>query len=97
MENIFVEVWFAGDTLGQAGYESRDEIDEALSDVLEEEDIGRVSGGGGGNLGVNIDIDIFEEEDFEQALALIRSTLLRLNAPESTEIVKHTKTVYSLK
>jgi len=96
VSDILIEVLFRGDSLAEAGYESRDEMDEALADALEEADIGRVSGGGGGVLGVNIDIDIFEEEDFEAGLALIRSVLLRMNAPQSTEIVKHSKTTYNL-
>ncbi|HUO10947.1 MAG TPA: hypothetical protein VM008_21785 [Phycisphaerae bacterium] len=65
---------------------ARDEIEDAIEVVLN--DKGEVTGGGSGNLGSNIDVEVFDESlDEVKTFALIQSALRRFRIPKSTSIV----------
>ena len=55
----------------------KDEIEDALDEAIG--DIGEVSGGGIGQKGMNIDLDVEDDADPEELADLVRATLARLN------------------
>ena len=60
----------------------RDELEDALNEALD--GLGEVSGGGSGETGSNIDIEIFDEElTKSQIAALVRDALSTYNLPPS--------------
>lgn len=89
MADVFLEVWFEGDSLEQAGFGGRSGIEDDLSEALEHARLGEVTGGGGGIRGSNIDIEIEDEQKFEQALELIRKVLRDLKVPAGTTITRY--------
>jgi len=83
---MFIEIFFPGDALEDAGFQGRDEVEDPLNDALEATGIGEVSGGGGGDKGSNIDIEIYDKSRLHEALTLIRTTLQELGVPTTTTI-----------
>ena len=83
---IFIEVFFPGNSLEEAGFQGRDEVEDPLYDAFESKGIGEVSGGGGGIHGSNIDIEISDSDRLNEALDLIKSTLYELKAPKTSVI-----------
>ncbi len=83
---MFIEVFFPGDALEDAGFQGRDEVEDPLNEALEPAGVGEVIGGGGGANGINIDIEIYDESRIDEAMALIRTTLQELGAPPTTTI-----------
>lgn len=98
MAGVFIVVWFEGDSLERAGFGGRSGIEDDLSEALEHARLGEVTGGGGGIYGSNIDIEIEDEQKFEQALTLIRRVLRDLKIPADTRITRYEpeKVVYSV-
>lgn len=62
----------------------RDEIEEAIDEVLASR--GEVTGGGSGNSGTNIDIEIFDNNDIA-AVQDVKNALRNLDLPSDTTIV----------
>jgi len=77
-EPIFLEVFINAEDFESSGFGGRSAVEDELDEALEKAALGEVTGGGGGIYGVNIDIEV-EEEDFEAALGLIRKTLRRIS------------------
>ncbi len=86
-EPIFLEIFITADAFQASGFEGRSAVEDEVDEDLEETGLGEVTGGGSGIYGVNIDIEV-EDEDFEAALNLIRETLRRIEVPKSTVIRK---------
>lgn len=84
-EPIFLEIFINADDFQASGFGGRSAVEDEVDEALEKANLGEVTGGGGGIYGVNIDIEV-EEEDFEAALSLIRRTLKRIKVPQSTVI-----------
>jgi hypothetical protein len=89
MATVFLEVNFESGSLKAAGFEGRDEIEDPLDEALMEAGLGEVTGGGGGERGSNIDIEIEDERNFDQALTLIRQVLRDLKVPASAYIQRY--------
>lgn len=85
MRTVFLEVTLSAADMTAAGLLSRDEIEDPLSDALEREGLGEVTGGGGGMGTYVLDVEVSEEE-FDRALAVMRAALREAGAPESTLI-----------
>ena len=98
MGTVFLEILLQDSDLVAAGFEGRDEIEDPLAEALEKADLGEVTGAGGGMGLHNVDVEIAEDQQFDQALRLIRRTLRKLNVPASTRIVRHQpeKVVYAV-
>jgi hypothetical protein len=88
-EPIFLAIWFDGDALERAGIYGRDTLEDLLDRALRRADLGRVTGGGGGVRGSNIDIEIEDWSVFTQALELILRVLRRMKAPDNTPITRY--------
>ena len=89
MPPILIEIVLAANALQAAGLEGRDEIEDALDDALSESELGEVVGGGGGERGYNIDVELRRADSVDSALGIIRGTLRELNLPDSTIIRVH--------
>ena len=89
MNEVFLVIYFPDDALDQSNFEGRDEIEDPLDEVLMQSGLGEVTGGGSGRNGVNIDVEINNEEDLLLALPLIKHTLRRLNSPNNTIIKRY--------
>ncbi|MCI0564329.1 MAG: hypothetical protein MN733_38135 [Nitrososphaera sp.] len=89
MAAIFLEILFDAQDLTESDIEGRDEIEDAVSAALSEGDLGEVSGGGQGSGFVNVDVEIDDEENFVEALSVIRETLRGLNVPLTTRIKRY--------
>jgi hypothetical protein len=94
---VFLEVVVDASAAAACGLLSRDEIQDPLSEAMEDSGLGEVVGGGGGSGRYVIDVEV-EEETFQGGLDLIRNTLKRLNAPSGTRIKRHkpAERVYTL-
>src|SRR5437868_3890486 len=86
MAGVFLEVIVDAKEALANGIESRDEIEEPLSEDLDRSGIGEVTGGGTGLGNYTIDVDIAGEDDLPEALEVIRHTLRELQVPASTRI-----------
>ena len=64
----------------------RDYVEESIQSVLG--DIGEVTGGGAGQSGSNVDIEVFQDIDIDRAIALVSKLLISINAPGETLIVR---------
>ncbi len=89
MAVVFLEIVLKADEASAAGIESRDEIEEPLEEALSTAGVGEVVGGGGGSGVYIVDVEITAEQQFEQALAVIRGVLQKLKVPPSTLIKRH--------
>ncbi len=89
MNDLFLELFFPTDSLHNAGFYGRDEVEDPLDEALQTSELGEVTGGGGGELGSNVDIEIWDEANFDVALNVIRRTLVEIKAPETTIIIRH--------
>ncbi len=96
MASAFLEIWFEGDSLQQAGFGGRSGIEDDLAEALECDGLGEVTGGGGGVRGSNIDIDIEDDSRLEEALDRIRRILRDLRVPSTARIIQRepTESVY---
>ena len=90
MEPIFLEIIFVIDDLLKHGFEDRDEIEDELATVLTDSGVGEITGGGTGMGKAIIDVEIDSNVNLEDALALLRRILRRLQAPSTTVIKCHT-------
>ena len=86
-ESIFLEVFINANDFEASGFGGRSAVEDEVEDALEKAKLGKITGGGGGIYGVNIDIEV-KEKDFEVALDLIRKTLRKIKVPKSTVIKK---------
>jgi methylase of polypeptide subunit release factors len=86
MAGVFLEVLVDSKEALANGIESRDEIEDPLSESLEAAGIGEVSGGGSGSGSYIIDLDIAGEDVLPKALEVIRRTLRELRVPTNTRI-----------
>ncbi len=86
---MFLAIYFEADSLQSAGFSGRDEIEDPLDEALTAAGLGEVTGGGSGERGSNIDIDINDEKNFDEALALIRKVLRELHVPATTVIKRY--------
>jgi hypothetical protein len=89
MGSVFVEVIMASKDLIACGITARDQIDDPLNDALGDAGVGEVSGGGGGKEAVILDVEVFDENRFAEALAIIRRVLLEVGAPATTVIQRY--------
>jgi hypothetical protein len=89
MGDVFLEVVVKAAEAAAAGIESRDEIEEPLEEALSAAGVGEVTGGGGGSGVYVVDVEIASDEQFDEALALIRGVLKDLKVPPSTLIKRH--------
>ena len=98
MGTVFLEIILRDTDLVAAGCQGRDEIEDPLTEALEDAGLGEITGAGGGMGLHNMDVEITEDQRFDQALRLIRRTLRKLNVPASTKIVRHQpeKVVYAV-
>jgi len=60
----------------------RDEIEDALQEHLGNR--GEITGGGSGQRGANIDIEIFDDESGPELLQGVERTLRRMGVPQDT-------------
>ena len=63
----------------------RDVVEDALQDCLG--DRGEVTGGGLGNRGANIDIEVFSDQDGPLILCEMKRTLRGMDVPQDTWLV----------
>ncbi|HEY3320528.1 MAG TPA: hypothetical protein VGP72_08685 [Planctomycetota bacterium] len=87
MDSVFLEVILVSKDLTATGPD-RGEIADALEEALVSDGIGDVTGGGAGMGQANIDIEV-RNNDFDDALALIKQVLSQVGVPNSTTIVRH--------
>jgi hypothetical protein len=90
--SVFVEIVVKAAEAVSAGIGSRDEIEEPLEQALSAAALGEVTGGGGGSGVYIIDVEIPNEAQFDEALAVIRGVLQTLRVPPSTLIKRHKPT-----
>jgi hypothetical protein len=97
MASVFLEIWFEGDSLEQAGIYGRSAIEDPVDEALEESGLGEVYGGGG-ERGSDIAIEIFNARNLEKVIALLRKVLREEGAPANTQIIRHKpkRVVYGL-
>ncbi|KQV49842.1 MULTISPECIES: hypothetical protein [unclassified Duganella] len=89
MSDVFVEVVINVADASAIGIESRDEIEDPLEEALSASGLGEVTGGGGGMGVYIIDVEAVEQQ-FDDALLVIRQALQALNVPTSTRIKRRT-------
>ena len=89
MDTVFLELLFDAADCAKAGLGSRDEIEDELIEKLHASGLGEVTGGGGGQGFYNIDVEVFKEHQLAEALAVIRLTLVELNVPRGSKIVRY--------
>ena len=70
--------------IGVGSTSSRDEIEEAIDEILDGR--GEVTGGGSGVNGSNIDIEIFDDND-TKGIQEVKAVLRSFNLPSDTTIV----------
>ena len=89
VSDVFLEIVVKAAEASAAGIESRDEIEEPLEEALSTAGLGEVTGGGGGSGVWIVDVEIPAEEQFDEALVVIRGVLRELKVPPSTLIKRH--------
>jgi hypothetical protein len=85
MSDVFMEVVINVVDATAIGIESRDEIEDPLEEALSASGLGEVTGGGGGMGFYVIDVEVAEQQ-FDDALRVMRQALQTLNVPASTRI-----------
>ena len=86
MNNILIEVILNPSELAAQGFSGRDEVEEILEDVLVENNLGEITGGGTG-IGISmIDVEIADENRSDEALEIIRKTFRNSNLSARLEI-----------
>lgn len=90
MDTVFLEIIFDADDFAKMNIEGRDEIEDPLYDALIEANIGEITGGGTGSGIVMIDVEIENEQKFDEGLLIIRQILRDLDCPKST-VIKRAK------
>src|SRR5689334_9721944 len=85
---VFIEVVLITQEAHAAGIDGRDEVDDRLTELLEPDALGEVTGGGGGLGRWVVDVEI-PDEQFDRALGVIRKGLSELRVPASTLIKRH--------
>ncbi len=75
--NIFIN---GSSSLGQARGDVEDEVSEALDEMAE------VTGGGAGEAGWNIDIEVHDGRDVEHCVQRVREILLGVGVAAATKI-----------
>jgi len=88
MDPIFLEIALKSSDMTDLA-PHRDEVEESLNDALRNAKCGEVTGGGAGSGVVILDVEIWAESDFHDALALIRRVLKELKVPDSTFIHRY--------
>lgn len=91
--SIFLEIVLQSNDFQLSG---RDEIEEPLDEILQENNLGEVTGGGSGSGSSNIDVEV---QDLEKGLKVIRKVLQDIGVANSTVInqyqpIKVTYAVY---
>jgi hypothetical protein len=79
---------FTDDSWDKAGLDGRDELEDPLDDALLEADLGEVTGGGSGRGQIDIAVTLHDEQQFEDALQLMRTVLIENGAPSDTKITR---------
>ena len=92
MGEVFLEIVVKAAEAMAAGIESRDEIEGPLEEALAAAGVGEVTGGGGGSGVYVVDVEIATEEQFLEALDVIKGVLRGLRVPPSTLIKRHKPT-----
>lgn len=62
----------------------RDEIEQAIEEALDDD--GEVTGGGSGESGANIDVELFDDEHARGQLETIRDVLRRFGVPRGSYV-----------
>jgi len=88
MGTVFLEIILLTKDMEAAGVLSRDDIEDPLSEALEEAGVGEVTGGGGGLGKYTIDVEVSRWR-FRKAMKVIRAALRTAHAPSSTVILRH--------
>ena|SRR5712691_6419878 len=88
MASTFLEIVVKASDI-TASVPSRDAIEESLNAALTEAQLGEVTGGGAGSDVVILDVEIWQEEHFHDALSLMRHVLRELKVPSSTLINRY--------
>src|SRR5436853_348571 len=89
MAEIPITIWFEANSMEAVGIQGRSELEDPLEEALAHTDIAEISGGGSGDLGSDIVIDLFDDRRFDELLSLIRRVLRANGAPPSTLIIRH--------
>lgn len=92
MSEVFLEVIINAEDANSVGIESRDEIEDALEEMLSDGGLAELTGGGGGMGLYVLDLEA-SQENFEEALQLIKQSLRSLRVPQSTRIKRRLPTL----
>ena len=82
MGTVFLGIILVAKDMEAAGILSRDEVEDPLSEALEEAGVGEVTGGGGGLGKYTIDVEVSRWR-FRKALNVIRAAMREAHAPSS--------------
>lgn len=83
---MFFEVLLNGKAFHLAGYRGRDELEDPLEGTLRERGLGEVTGGGGGEGVMNIDVEMSESLPLDRAADALLAVLRELGAPPGTVV-----------
>ena len=89
MEPVYLEIVINAKELAAAG-SGRDDLEEPLEVELEGSKLGMVCGGGSSSQTVIIEVEVYDSERLNEALKILRRSLLDHRAPSST-VIKQTE------
>ncbi|WP_189003554.1 hypothetical protein [Deinococcus roseus] len=80
----FIEVIFP--SVPGFGIDERDEIEDTLQEMLENRELGDVSGSGAGMGVMILDIDVFDARNLEETVQVIMEVLKNHSCPSGTRV-----------
>jgi methionine aminopeptidase len=86
MTSLMIEVILDVNELAAQGFDGRDQVEEILENALVKINLGEITGGGTGMGKSMIDIEITDENRIDEALEIIRQTLLDSNLSPQLEV-----------
>ena len=89
MEPVYLEIVIEAKELAAAGV-GRDDLEEPLEVVLDESKVGMLCGGGSSSQRVIIEVEVYDGGRLEEALRIIRRSLVDHRAPAGT-VIKQTE------
>lgn len=90
--SIFIEIVFSKDQGADLTVQQRQELELALDEALQSQDLGETTGGGAGPDTANVDVEIEDDQSEEVALWVIRTVLWAHDMPAGTRILKRGET-----